>query len=196
VRADIVPGGIFPDYELTDHTRTRRRLSELQGIDPMILLLSRGGYCPKDHQQHLELAANYPKIAVAYTQIVTISTDNILETNEFRASIGAQWTFLSDAGRHVQKDLGIAEYTDPHHDPMIPHTLVLKPGLVIYSIYNGYWFWGRPSFEDLRRDLREVTREVRPDWDLATPGLREAWDAGDHSRHYPYQEAGGSRKAG
>ena len=32
---------------------------------------------------------------------------------------------------------------------MIPHTLVLKPGLVIHSIYNGYWFWGRPSFYDL-----------------------------------------------
>ena len=26
-------GGTFPDYELTDHTKTRR-LSELQGIDP------------------------------------------------------------------------------------------------------------------------------------------------------------------
>jgi hypothetical protein len=39
-------------------------------------------------------------------------------------------------------------------DPMIPHTLVLKPGLVIHSIYNGSWFWGRPSFCDLWRDLR------------------------------------------
>jgi peroxiredoxin len=189
VRADIVPGAIFPDYELTDHTKTRRRLSELQGIDPMILLLSRGHFCPKDHQQHLELAANYSKIAVAYTQIVTISTDNILETNEFRASVGAQWTFLSDAGRKVQKDLQIQEYTDPHHDPMIPHTFVLKPGLVIHSIFNGYWFWGRPSFEDLRRDLREVTREIRPDWDLTAPGLRQAWDADDHSKHYPYPKA-------
>jgi len=41
MRADIVPGARFPDYELTDHTRTRRRLSELQGNDPMILILSR-----------------------------------------------------------------------------------------------------------------------------------------------------------
>jgi hypothetical protein len=24
MRADIVPGGTFPDYELTDHTKTRR----------------------------------------------------------------------------------------------------------------------------------------------------------------------------
>ncbi len=169
MRADIVPGGVFPDYELTDQAKVRRRLSELQGIDPMILILSRGGFCPKEHQQHLELAANYPKIMVAYTQLVTIATDNILEINEFRNSVGAVWTFLSDAGRKVQKDLDIQEYTDPHHDPMIPHTLVLKPGLVIHSVYNGYWFWGRPSFEDLRRDLREVTREIRPDWDLAAP---------------------------
>ena len=68
---------------------------------------------------------------------------------------------------------------------MIPHTLVLKPGLVIHSVYNGYWFWGRPSTEDLRRDLREVTRQIRPDWDLSAPGLRVAWDAGDRSMFHP-----------
>src|SRR5438046_6895937 len=63
---------------------------------------------------------------------------------------------------------------------MIPYTLVLKPGLVVHSIYNGYWFWGRPSFYDLWHDLRAATSEIRPDWDLSTPGLREAWDAGDY----------------
>ena len=62
---------------------------------------------------------------------------------------------------------------------MIPHTLVLKPGLVIHNIYNGYCFWGRPSVYDLWRDLRAATREIRPDWDLSTLGLREAWAAGD-----------------
>ena len=186
MRPDIVPGARFPDYELTDHARQRRTLSELQGNDPMILVLSRGHFCPKDHQQHLELAAFYPKIAVAYTQIVTIATDNILELNEFRAAVGAQWTFLSDSGRKVQKDLDIQEYTDPHHDPMIPHTLVLEPGLIVYKIYNGYWFWGRPSATDLWQDLREVTRKVRPDWDLSAAALRENWE-GDKSMHWPYK---------
>jgi len=195
MRADIAPGGTFPDYELTDHTKTRRSLSELQGDDPLILVLARGHYCPKDHRQHVELAAAYPKIAVAYTQIVTISTDNILETREFRASVGAQWTFLSDAGRKLQKDLDIQEYTDPHHDPMVPHTLVVKPGLVIHSLYNGYWFWGRPSIDDLWRDLREATREIRPDWDLSASGLREAWDAGDRSRFYRDADVDPSRRA-
>src|ERR1700722_3533774 len=88
VRADIVPGGTFPDYELTDHTRNRRRLTEFPGIAPMFLLLSPGHFCPKDHQQHLEMASNYPKIAVSYTQIVTISTDKNLQSNEIRAGHG------------------------------------------------------------------------------------------------------------
>ncbi len=38
---------------------------------------------------------------------------------------------------------------------MIPHTLVLEPGLVIYKIYNGYWFWGRTSTEDLHEVMRK-----------------------------------------
>jgi peroxiredoxin len=42
MRTDIVAGAVFPDYELTDHTGKRRRLSDLQGPDPMILVLSRG----------------------------------------------------------------------------------------------------------------------------------------------------------
>jgi hypothetical protein len=94
--------------------------------------------------------------------------------------VGARWTFLSDPRRTIQRDLDIQEYTDPEHDPMIPHTLVLKPGLVVHSVYNGYWFWGRPSIGDLRHDLRDATREIRPDWDLSRSGLRAAWDAGDH----------------
>ena len=73
---------------------------------------------------------------------------------------------------------------------MIPHTLVLKPGRVIHRIYNGYWFWGRPSVSDLWSDLRAVTREARPDWDLSTPGLREAWDAGDLSPFHGWNKRG------
>src|SRR3954466_14553840 len=162
MRSDIVPGAVFPDYVLPDHTGTVRRLSELQGDDPMILTLARGHYCPKEHQQHLDLAAFYPKIHnVGYTQIATIATDDHHTLQEFRNSVGAQWPFLSDPDRTVQKDLDIQEYTDPENDPMIPHTLVLKPGLVVHKIYNGYWFWGRPSFYELWHDLRAVTRDMR-----------------------------------
>src|ERR1700745_210636 len=183
MRPDIVPGGTFPDYELPDHESVPRKLSEIQGEDPLILTLARGHYCPKEHQQHLELAADHPthqpKLNVAYTKIATISTDEHHTSQEFRNSVGAQWPFLEDPGRIVQQDLDIKEDTDPDNDPMIPHTLVLKPGLIVHKIYNGYWFWGRPSFVDLWHDLREVSAEIRPDWDLGAPWLREAWEAGE-----------------
>ena len=120
MRSDIVPGATFPDYELPDQDRVTRRLSEIQGDDPMILTLARGHYCPKEHQQHLELAAFYPKIAVAYTKIATISTDEHHTSQEFRASVGAQWPFLEDPGRIVQKDLEIQEYTDADQRPDDP----------------------------------------------------------------------------
>ncbi|SFC76190.1 AhpC/TSA family protein [Nocardioides terrae] len=180
----LIPGGTFPDYDLLDHTGTRRRLSEIQGGDPMILTLARGAYCPKEHQQHLELAAFYPKIAVAYTRVATITPDQPRGGQEFHDAVGAQWPFLSDPERTVQRDLDIFEYTDPGDDPMIPHTLVLAPGLAVHSVYNGYWFWGRPTTTELWQDLRTVTREIRPDWDLTAPGLRERWDAGDRELFY------------
>jgi hypothetical protein len=69
---------------------------------------------------------------------------------------------------------------------MIPHTLVLEPGLRIYKIYNGYWFFGRPTVEELRLDLREVLRRCRPDWDISSPEQRTAWASGDKAKFYPY----------
>jgi hypothetical protein len=50
MRSDIMPGGIFPEYALPDHTGTVRRLSELQGWDPLILTLAGAHYCPNEHQ--------------------------------------------------------------------------------------------------------------------------------------------------
>jgi hypothetical protein len=33
-----------------------------------------------------------------------------------------------------------------------------------------------------------VTSEIRPDWDLSTPGLREAWNAGDRSKFHGWNK--------
>ena len=186
MRADILPGALFPDYELPDHTTKRRKLSELQGEDPMVLLLSRGGFCPKERRQHEGLIHLHREMEVGYCRMVTISTDNITETHEFRTGVGAHWPFLSDAGRQIQKDLDIAEYTDPVDNPMIPYTIVLEPGLVIYKIYMGYWFFGRPTVEELRLDLRAVLKKCRPDWDISAPEFKEAWQQGRKERFYPY----------
>jgi peroxiredoxin len=189
MRSDIVPGAVFPDYELPDHTGKHRKLSELQDRDPMVVVLSRGGYCPKERRQHEGLAHLYREMEVGYCRLVTISTDNIIGTSEFRSGVGAHWPFLSDAGRKIQKDLDIVEYTDPTHDPMIPHTIVLEPGLVVYKIYMGYWFFGRPTVEELRQDLRVVLQKCRPDWDITAPQLKAAWEHGHKELFHPYDKS-------
>jgi len=186
MRADIVPGAVFPNYELTDHTAKRRSLADLQGPDPMVVVLSRGGYCPKDRRQGEGLIQFHREMEVGYCRLVTISTDTLMATNEYRTGVGAHWPFLSDAARVIQKDLDIAEYTDPTNNPMIPHTIVLEPGLVVYKIYNGYWFFGRPTIEELRTDLRAVLKKCRPDWDLTGTELKAAWVNGEKERFYPY----------
>src|SRR3954464_559318 len=189
MRPDIVPGSVFPNYELPAHTTKRRRLSELQAQHPMVLVLSRGGFCPKDRRQAEGLVELHRELEVAYCRLVTITTDNITETNEYRTGVGAHRPFLSDAGRIVQKDLDIAEYTDPTHNPMIPHVIVLEPGLIIYKIYNGYWFFGRPTVEELRHDLRALTMKCRPDWDITEPEVKVRWEQGRKDMFYPYAKS-------
>ena len=51
---------------------------------------------------------------------------------------------------------------------------------------NGYWFFGRPTIEELRQDLRVVLMRCRPDWDITTPELKAEWERSEHGRFYPY----------
>jgi hypothetical protein len=61
---------------------------------------------------------------------------------------------------------------------MIPYTFVLEPGLKIHKIYNGYWYWGRPSTGELHQDLRDITSRIRPDYKIDTHEMRKQWEVG------------------
>jgi peroxiredoxin len=186
MRSDITEGSIFPDYELPDHTGVKRKLSFLQGRDPMVIMIGRGVWCPKDRMQLLELAHFSKQCAVGFARLVTITTDNLIMSNDLRLGVGADWPFLHDEQRTIAKDLDIEEYTDTMNNPTIPHTFVLEPGLKIYKIYNGYWYWGRPSTAELHQDLRAITQKIRPDYKIDTPEMRAKWDAKDRANFYPY----------
>lgn len=186
MREDIKVGALLPDYELPDHTNVKRKLSLLQGKDPMILMLGRGIYCPKDRQQLHQLVRFSSQCDVGFTRIVTINCDNLILINDLRLGVGAHWPFLYDEERIIMKDLAIQEYTDTYNNPMIPHTFVLEPGLKIYKIYNGYWYWGRPSIAELHQDLREITMKYRPDFKIDTPEMRKMWEKGGKDIFYPY----------
>jgi len=155
----------FPDLELPDHTARPRRLSELAGGDPLALVTSRGWWCPKEQRFLRGLVALQDEFEVAYSRIVVLSVDPPEVQSAFRAGLGARFTFLSDHERRYVEQLGLRETTDTVHDPYLPAAFMLHPDLWVHSSYNGYWFWGRPTPQEIREDMRAITRAIRPDWD-------------------------------
>jgi peroxiredoxin len=174
----LEPGSVLPDFELPDDQGVLHKLSELQGDDPMILMLSRGEHCPRERQHHFEMRKFAQWDPVAFTQLVTIMPNDQHDTNKMKIATGGYWTFLSDEHLEVRSALEIDEYTDDHHDyAVVPHTLVLAPGLVIDKVYVGYWFWGRPSPYQLWDDLGDLFRRIKPDFDPTTAEARAAYEA-------------------
>ena len=174
---DLGPGDLFPDFELPDENGELMRLSELQGDDVMVLMLGRGEHCPRERQHQREMLKFYEWCSVAFTQIVTVLPNDLHDVYKLKISTGAHWTFLADRDLEVQQALDIREYTDPHHDATVPHTVVLAPGRVIEKIYVGYWFWGRPSPYQLWQDFQELLSRTKADFDPTTAEAREAWEA-------------------
>lgn len=167
---DLRAGARFPDLELPDHAGNVRRLSALVGGDPTVLQTYRGWWCPKEQTFLRErLVPLQEEVEVAYARIVSLSVDAPVVAAAFRAGVGARWTFLCDHERTAQTTLNLRETTDTTNDPYVPAVFVLRPDLTIHTAYNGYWYWGRPTTDELARDLRDVTRAVRDDWDAPTP---------------------------
>jgi peroxiredoxin len=156
------------DFSLPDHAGNVRALSEVVAGDPTVLQFYRGFWCPKEQQFFRRLVDLQDDLEVAYARIVSVSVDPPRVSAAFRAGLGARWTFLSDADRSVQSQLGLRETTDTKNDPYVPRVYVVRHDLTVAAEYDGYWYLGRPTNDELRRDLRAVQREIRADWDAPT----------------------------
>ncbi len=112
------------------------------------------------------LVAFQNEVELAYTSIVSLSVGPPEVAVAFRAGLGAPWTFLADPDRQHLDVLDLRETTDTVHHPYRPAVFVLAPNLTVHSAYTGHWYWGRPGLEELRADLRAVTRAIRTDWEV------------------------------
>ena len=163
MQARYSPGQTFPDYVLPDHTQTARRLSELQGDVPMLLVLIRGFRCPQDRAQLKELTRFHAQRPAGTLRVVVITADDWQDTRALRQQLGARYPFLYDPEHRVRDDLAIVECGDGTHQPMIPHTVLLAPRLQIHRVWNGHYHWGRPSTCELHDALCEVVPDRRRD---------------------------------
>jgi peroxiredoxin len=112
------------------------------------------------------------ELAVNYCHLAVVSTDPPEVTAAFRAGLGATFTFLSDHERRAIHELDITEITAPgfkHGHVAVPYTFSLLPDLTIHRIYNGWWFVGRPTLDELRGDLRAMMQACRSDYSYRPP---------------------------
>jgi len=166
-------GDKFPDFELPNHNGKLASLSKFTApplIDqrlgfpdgyPLIVIFNRGFFCPRDQQQLKLLVPFQDELRVNFGRLITISVDQPKVQAAFRAGLGAGWTFLSDGERKLIKELDILDETEGEYAYCaLPYTYLLKPDLTVFKIYNGWYFVGRPTIEELRQDLRSIMSEL------------------------------------
>jgi peroxiredoxin len=161
------PATSLPDLTLPDHTGRERRLSDVAGGDPVALFFSRGWWCPKEQRFLRGVVSLQDEFEVAYSKLVVVSVDPPDVQSAFRAGLGARFLFLSDAERRYLDELGLRETTDTVHNPYRPAAFTLYPDLRVHTAYKGYWFWGRPTLEEIRGDMRAISMAIRSDWELS-----------------------------
>lgn len=98
-----------------------------------------------------------PELPVNYCKLFVVTVDDQETTGKLRADIGADFPFLIDAERKLIAELDMVDNTDPKHPQIpIPYAFVLDRDREIYKVYNGWWYVGRPTVEELRMDLRAL----------------------------------------
>ena len=105
------------------------------------------------------------ELAINYCKLVVVSVDPPEVNAAFRAGLGAEFPFLSDQDRKVVQALEMIETSKSRGVTAMPYAFSLTPDLTIHNLYCGYWFLGRPTLDELRRDLREMMRKARPDFE-------------------------------
>ena len=162
-------GEQFPDFTLKDHQGRMFQLSPLTkapeydrrlGFDdgyPAIVVFYRGFFCPRDQQQMRMLTEFQKELKVNFCKLIVVGVDKPQVQAAFRAGLGADWKFISDPDRTLIKEIDILDETEGEYAyRALPYTFVLNPDLSVHKIYNGWYFVGRPTLNELRVDLRAI----------------------------------------
>jgi peroxiredoxin len=164
MREDLVPGNPFPDLRLPDVSGRETALSEIADGQALVLAFVRGWWCPKEQVRLRNLVALQDEIQREFGRIAAVTVDEPYVNGAFRAGLGGDFPFLSDADRRVAGELDLLELTDETHRPFLPFTFVLDSRLVVARIWCGFWFWGNPTPEELRLALREIVSAEQPSY--------------------------------
>lgn len=102
----------------------------------------------------------------AYCRVAAVSVDPPPVNGALRNGLAATFPFLSDHEHKAIEALDLVDTSDKKHGTIaIPYAFSLLPDLTVHRIYNGWYYVGRPTNEELRADMRAMIQQCRGDYD-------------------------------
>ena len=188
-RYDLVLELFSPGYRLPDHTGTAKPANTVDD-DPLILTLARyyrktpaaPGALPRLSRSPWDI----PRLS--RSPPMTITSSGIPRVG--RGPVGLPL----EPGKNGSKEFDLAD-TQARHNPMIPHTLVLKPGLhVIPQRLNGCGSGAGLLSIDLWHDLRRAaTMRSKSRLGSEDSGSPRGLERGQPVSFLPWMEPGSKR---
>lgn len=131
-------GELAPDFELPDHTGTKRSLTELLADGPVVLFFypaANTPVCTKEACHFRDLAAEF---AAAGASRVGISTDSTDVLAGFAAKQGFDYPLLSDADGTVADKFGVKKGgLLGKIQPVKRHTFVIDTDRKVLKVVTG-----------------------------------------------------------
>eukprot|EP01119_Soliformovum_irregulare_P005115 TRINITY_DN16515_c0_g1_i1.p1 TRINITY_DN16515_c0_g1~~TRINITY_DN16515_c0_g1_i1.p1 ORF type:complete len:283 (+),score=53.17 TRINITY_DN16515_c0_g1_i1:142-990(+) len=173
-------GDTFPSFVLKDHKKSdfssedhlfgcSEYMKRMGFEDPPIVILYffRGHFCPRD-QAHLRSMTEFHAKTLSHlpVELVAISTSAPIINDAFRAGLGATFQFLSDETGEFVRSVGLEDATEGEYAGVSrPYVFVCrgvsspqKRSLIVHNTYDGWWLCGRPTEDELLRDIRGIMK--------------------------------------
>lgn len=124
---------------------------------PLVLLLGRGWFCPRDQAHLRHLADGWDRLALAGASFAYVAVQSRSEQAAFRSGLGAGFAFLSDADRTLAHGWDLIDDTEGEQaDVLRPLVLLCDHDLVVRRIWDGWWIDGRPTVDELLLAIRDL----------------------------------------
>ena len=186
MRPDIVPGAVFPDYELPDHRGEAPQAVGAAGATRWCWCCRAAGSARRtgaSTRACCSCTARWRSAIAGWSPSPPTSCWRRTNSAPASARTGRSSPIRDAPSRRTSTSRSTPTRT---HNPMIPHTLVLEPGLRRLHDLQRLLVLRPPDRRGAAPGSARRAAACRPDWDISSAEQRTAWANGDKARFYPY----------
>jgi peroxiredoxin len=146
-----------PDFSLPDANGNVVNLEALTARGPVVLIFSRGAWCPFCKRHLAALARDESRFAQAGVSLVSISTDSAADSLALAREEQIHFPLLSDSDGAIAARYGALMEGDRDGVPVaVPAAFLIRPdGSIAWSVV-GHYPWSTTSADELLAHVHDV----------------------------------------